>query len=51
VIDSEDQAIREQRDAVMTISAQADKVVLRPVFPMSLTIKKVSVDTNPLTIS
>lgn len=51
VVDSEDQAMKEQRDAVMTISAQADKVALKPVFPMSLTIKKVDVGATPLTIS
>jgi len=49
LIDSEDPAMREQRDAILTISAQADKVALRPVFPMSITIKKVSADTTPLT--
>lgn len=46
LIDSEEQAMREQRDAVLTISAQAPKVKLGPVHPMSITIRKVSADTS-----
>jgi hypothetical protein len=48
-IDSEEQAMREQRDAILTISAQAPKVKLGPVHPMSLTIRKLSVDETPIT--
>jgi hypothetical protein len=51
LIDAEDPAMREQRDAILTISAQADAVALRPVFPLSITIKKVSLDVTPPTIS
>jgi len=47
VIDNEDQAMREQRDAVLTISAQADKVVLQPVTPLALNITIKSVGTSP----
>jgi len=47
VIDNEDQAMREQRDAVLTISAQADKVVLQPVTPLALNITIQSVGTSP----
>jgi hypothetical protein len=47
LIDSEEQAMREQRDAILTISAQASKVKLGPVQPMSVTIRKFSVDTMP----
>lgn len=43
LIDNEDQAIREQRDAILTISAQAPKVKLGPVHPMALTIRKLDV--------
>lgn len=38
VIDSEEQAMREQRVAVFTLSAQCSKVILGPVAPLSLTI-------------
>jgi hypothetical protein len=48
-IDSEEQAMREQRDAVLTISAQAPKVKVGPVHPMSITIRKLSVDETPIT--
>jgi hypothetical protein len=47
VVDNEEQAAREQRDAVLTISAQANKVVVRPVYPMALNISINSVGSQP----
>ena len=49
LIDSEEQAMREQRDAILTISAQAPKVKLGPVHPMCLTVRKLSIDETPIT--
>jgi hypothetical protein len=40
IIDNEDKAARSQKDAMFTISAQASKVQVRPVFPMALKITK-----------
>ena len=40
IIDTEDKAARSQKDAVFTISVQANKVQVRPVFPMALNITK-----------
>ena len=39
VIDDEDSAIREKRNAVLTVSAQASKVKVGPVYPLALTIQ------------
>jgi hypothetical protein len=39
VIDDEDHAIREQRDAVFTVSAQASVVRVGPVYPLNLKIQ------------
>lgn len=36
VIDDEDRAMREQRDAVFTVSAQAPQVTVGPVFPLNM---------------
>ena len=44
VVDNEDQASREQRDAVITISAQASKVKVGPVVPLAMTITKTVLD-------
>lgn len=44
VIDNEDAAMREKRDAVFTISATAPKVQVMPVWPMALSIRKVFLD-------
>ena len=50
-IDDPDSAIRERRDAVMTVSVQASKVKVGPVFPMALHFNKqngsVVVDSIP----
>lgn len=40
VIDNEDTAMREKRDAAFTISAYAPKVQVVPIWPMSLSISK-----------
>ena len=40
VIDNEDTAMREKRDAVFTISARIPKVQVGPVWPMALKIEK-----------
>jgi hypothetical protein len=52
-IDDPDSALRERRDAVMTVSVQANKVKLGPVFPMALHLTKQSgeivVDSIPPT--
>jgi hypothetical protein len=39
VIDDEERAMREQRDAVVTVSCQASKVQVVPVFPLRLSIR------------
>jgi hypothetical protein len=39
VIDDEERAMREQRDAVVVISGQAAQVVVGPVFPLGLTVR------------
>jgi len=41
VVDNEDTAMREKRDAVFTISARIPKVQVGPVLPMALKIEKV----------
>ena len=40
VIDDEDRAVRENRDAILTISAQATQVVVGPVAPLSLKVRQ-----------
>jgi hypothetical protein len=44
VIDNEDTAMREKRDAAFTISASAPKVQVVPVWPMALKVTKELVD-------
>jgi hypothetical protein len=39
VIDEEDSAMREKRNAVFTVAAQASKVRVGPVYPLALTIQ------------
>ena len=53
VIDNEDSAMREKRDAAFTISASAPKVQVTPVWPMALKVTKelVGPDGNPLSTS
>ena len=46
VIDNEDTAMREKRDAAFTISATAPKVQVVPVWPMALSINKVFLDSR-----
>lgn len=48
VIDDEERAMRENRDAVMTISGQAPQVAVGPVFPLNLRIR-LEVDGNERT--
>lgn len=48
VIDNEDTAMREKRDAAFTISASAPKVQIVPVWPMALSITKTLLDNNGL---
>ena len=50
VIDSEDSAMRERRDAVFTVSASAPKVQVGPVFPLALRITKATLDPAGNTI-
>lgn len=50
VIDSEDSAMRERRDAVFTISASAPRVQVGPVFPLALRITKTTLDPAGNTI-
>ena len=40
MIDNEDTAMREKRDAAFTISASAPKVQIAPVWPMALQVTK-----------
>jgi len=53
VIDNEDAAMREKRDAAFTISASAPKVQVVPVWPMALQVTKQLVDPagNPFATS
>jgi hypothetical protein len=51
VLDSEDSALREKRDALFTISAIAAKVQLGPVWPMALSISKTMSDLTGHAIS
>lgn len=39
IIDDEDRAMREKRDAIITVGVQASKVRVGPVFPLALTIR------------
>ena len=48
VIDNEDTAMREKRDAAFTISATAPKVQVVPVWPMALSISKTLTDSTGL---
>lgn len=41
VIDDEDRAMRENRDAVLTIKAEATQVVVGPVSPLNVKVKQV----------
>ena len=51
VIDNEDTAMREKRDAVFTISAYAPKVQVVPVWPLALSITKTMFDSENHLIS
>jgi len=44
VIDSEDTAMREKRDAAFTVSASAPKVQVAPVWPMAISVTRQMVD-------
>jgi hypothetical protein len=48
VIDNEDAAMREKRDAMFMISAPAPKVQVVPVWPMALSITKTFLDSRSL---
>lgn len=41
VIDDEDRAMRENRDAVLTIKAEATQVVVGPVAPLNVTVRQI----------
>jgi hypothetical protein len=55
ILDTEDKAARSQKDALFTISVQASKVQVGPVFPMSINIRKQlggpDAPVDPLTVS
>ena len=53
VIDNEDTAMREKRDAAFTLSASAPKVQVVPVWPMAISVTKQLVDSagNPFATS
>ena len=51
VMDNEDSAMREKRDAVFTITAYAPKVQVMPVWPMALEIQKSVIDERGNTTS
>lgn len=51
VIDNEETAMREKRDAAFTISVYAPKVQVMPVWPMSLSVTKTTVDSEGDVIS
>jgi hypothetical protein len=46
VIDNEETAMRDKRDAAFTISASAPKVQVGPVWPMAIAVVKELVDSD-----
>jgi hypothetical protein len=40
VLDDEDRAMREQRDAILTISGQAPQVTVGPASPLNMTVRE-----------